>query len=1747
MPGRDTARPEGGLPGAACKGRPASRTAAVIAAAALILLGCLAYLSPDGHHPDAWPTAALPAFPGYALAHVLDNAIALTAVGNIDDADGSLELDTPADVAAFESDGATYLAVAAYKDGGVQILNITDPTDPVPVGQIDDADGSLELDGAVRIALFESDGTAYLAVSAARDDGVQILDITDPTDPVPVGQIEDDSPRPNGNHPLYQIDDDDGTMELDGAHSMAIFELDGITYLAVSARYDNGIQILNITDPANPAPVGLIDDTPSLVLDDPRGLAAFKSDGSTYLAVAAAGDDGVLILNITDPANPSPVGEITDTNSLNLGGAFGLALFESDGATYLAVAANNDHGVQILDITDPTDPVPVGQIRDPWGSRDRGNLELGDPIDVVFFESDGTAYLAVSAFGDDGVQILDITDPTDPVPVDRIDDTDSLELDGADGIAVFKSDGATHLAVAAYNDDGVQILRLGPPTNQPPAVAAGPGQTVAEGSTITLDGAASDPDGDPLTYRWTHNSTIPIALGDDASAGTTFAAPRVPSDATIAFTLTATDHHNATASDTTLVTVADDPPVLGAIGNRTIDEGLLLEFAVSATDDDVPAGDLSYAVSGLPEGAAWDPSTRTFGWTPTEAQGPGTYHPSFTVSDGAGGTGSQTVYITVREVNVPPVLGAIGNRTISEGSALSFIVSATDGDVPANDLSYAVSGLPEGAAWDPSTRTFGWTPTEAQGPGTYRPSFTVSDGAGGTGSETVYITVEEVNGPPVADAGADRTASADEEVVLAGAASDPDEDPLTYLWRQTAGSPAVALANHDTLSPSFTAPRVTANATLAFSLTVGDGLHNSTDTVLVAVGVPDDSHFVTTWRTTAPGESITIPVGGASGAYTVDWGDGTISEGVSGDQTHEYGDAGTHTIRVYGGFERIYLGGDTRNAAKLLSIEQWGDIRWASMGHAFSWASNMVYRATDTPDLSGVTDMSYMFSRASSFNGDISSWDVSQVTDMSDMFVGASSFNRPLNEWDVSQVTAMPYMFSSASSFNRPLNDWDVSQVTDMRGMFYQASSFNQPLNDWDVSSATDMFHMFWGASSFNQPLSSWDVSQVTDMSGMFWDASSFNRPLNDWDVSSVTDMSAMFHQASSFNQPLNAWDVSSVADMSAMFRQAASFNQPVSAWDVSSATDMSAMFHQASSFNQPLSPWDVSQVTDMHYMFLGASSFNQPLSLWNVSSVTDMSHMFHQADGFNRNLGGWYIVLDGTAVDPDTGAVGSVSAQNAFLDRQAPIYAVGPGGDSGLFEMDGTTLKLRAAQGNAARDSYMVTVTSAGGFGAGNSRTFAITGTSTGDGQQAAAPVLGDVGPRTIREGSHLEIILGAADPDTPAGQLTYGMSGAPAGAELDPAAGRFGWTPTEAQGPGTYRLNFTVSDGAGGADSETVSITVNEVNAPPTLALPAGVPSYMDEGSEVSFTATATDPDIPENTLTYGLLNEPAGAAITGGGQFSWTPTERQGPGAYAFNITVTDGISADSVRVAITVNEVDDGPQNTSPSNQTVTANRPPVLAEIGDMTAPEGSPLSFTISATDGDGAADVLTYSMSGGPDGAVFGAGGAFSWTPAEAQGPGTYRLNFTVSDGAGGADSEMVTVTVLEVNQNPRFTTNGGETLRCSWNSTESALSWPFELKVADDDLPEQTLQYMGGADVVPGGTIPLTTISGGSFSIPGIPLNATSFDNQLVYDIAVMDELMGDSDQPVVGKDIFFIYVSLPGHPEYSTGSACDTLSPN
>ncbi|MCY4492003.1 MAG: BspA family leucine-rich repeat surface protein, partial [Thaumarchaeota archaeon] len=255
--------------------------------------------------------------------------------------------------------------------------------------------------------------------------------------------------------------------------------------------------------------------------------------------------------------------------------------------------------------------------------------------------------------------------------------------------------------------------------------------------------------------------------------------------------------------------------------------------------------------------------------------------------------------------------------------------------------------------------------------------------------------------------------------------------------------------------------------------------------------VNTDGAFVTTWVTSTPNETITIPSIDGTTKYGIIWGDGN-ADNATGDTSHTYRSSGTYTVTIERTFPGINLERNVDSALKLKEITEWGDIRWSTMEGAFYGAANMNVTASDLPDLSNVQNMDRMFAYARSLDTNINSWNVSNVTSMEQTFMSAQKFNSPLNSWDVSNVTNMSGMFANARSFNQDISDWATLNVTDMSSMFLSASSFNQDLNGdipnwdrldkWRVADVTDMSNMFNGATSFDQPLDGWRVYNVTDM-----------------------------------------------------------------------------------------------------------------------------------------------------------------------------------------------------------------------------------------------------------------------------------------------------------------------------------------------------------------------------------------------------------------------------------------------------------------------------------------------------------------------------------------------------------------------------------------------------------------------------------------------------------------------------------------
>ena len=124
--------------------------------------------------------------------------------------------------------------------------------------------------------------------------------------------------------------------------------------------------------------------------------------------------------------------------------------------------------------------------------------------------------------------------------------------------------------------------------------------------------------------------------------------------------------------------------------------------------------------------------------------------------------------------------------------------------------------------------------------------------------------------------------------------------------------------------------------------------------------------------------------------------------------------------------------------AKILEIQQWGDMSWSqNISRMFELCNNLTVTATDIPNFSAVTDMSYLFNGCSNISTipNITLWQTANVTNIAGMFSGCSQFNQNISAMNIGMVTSFAGLFYGCSSFNQPLT-WNTAGITNMNSMF---------------------------------------------------------------------------------------------------------------------------------------------------------------------------------------------------------------------------------------------------------------------------------------------------------------------------------------------------------------------------------------------------------------------------------------------------------------------------------------------------------------------------------------------------------------------------------------------------------------------------------------------------------------------------------------------------------------------------------------
>ena len=395
-----------------------------------------------------------------ALEVAPSDDLMLVAVGSASDGqDGFAELNGAMNVETFElDDGSMYAIVTSLVDNGVQLIDITDPSTPVAMAIANDGQEGFDmLNTAAGVKTFQITGSSsvYAIVTAVADDGVQLIDISHPAVPVAVGTA---------------MDGQDGFTELNDPYHVDTFGIGEATYAIVTAWEDDGVQLIDISDPAAPVAKGAVTDGNDFPeLDGAFGVKTFQIPGdvySMYAIVTAINDDGVQLLDITDPANPLAMGSATDgaDGFTELDGPRGVDTFEIGEAMYAIVCAEYDDGMQLIDITNPAVPVAVGTAE----RYDDRMYQLDGPMRTKTFAMEGSMYAIVTAVNSHGVQLIDVSDPSAPVGAGHAEDDSSAGMTmlyTARGVDTFVQGSSMFAVVTSENHDGLQFIELRPSSN----------------------------------------------------------------------------------------------------------------------------------------------------------------------------------------------------------------------------------------------------------------------------------------------------------------------------------------------------------------------------------------------------------------------------------------------------------------------------------------------------------------------------------------------------------------------------------------------------------------------------------------------------------------------------------------------------------------------------------------------------------------------------------------------------------------------------------------------------------------------------------------------------------------------------------------------------------------------------------------------------------------------------------------------------------------------------------------------------------------------------------------------------------------------------------------------------------------------------------------------------------------------------------------------------------------------------------
>jgi len=1192
------------------------------------------------------------------------------------------------------------------------------------------------------------------------------------------------------------------------------------------------------------------------------------------------------------------------------------------------------------------------------------------------------------------------------------DAPEGMSIDSATGLISWTPAGDKDSEVATVNvSDGssttsqtftINVVQV----NDAPVIITDAEITATEDVQYVYSVVAEDEDGDALTYSLVSG---PEGMQMNADTGRLTWVP-LEGETEAEVTIAVEDaEETVTQTFTITVTPVNDAPVIvqGAAVNAGTTEDIAVEVTLTATDAE--NDDLTWSIGNKPANGeavvSGSGNSQTVIYTPApDFSGSDSF--TVEVSDGTVSS-SVTVNVTVSAANDAPVITSVAKTTATEDVAYEYDVNATDVDGDA--LTYSLSDdAPEGMTIDTATGVISWTPVEGETSADVTVS--VSDLLATT-TQSFTIVVTPVNDAPVITSTAPLTATEDLEYTYQAAASDAENDDLTWSLTQNPASMTIDAA------------------TGLIRWTPANGVTSAT----VTVKAEDSSQSAT--------QTFTIQVGGVNDAPVITEGD-TATIGTTEDV------AGSVTLHA--------------------TDDDGDELIWAIRdlpANGTASVFNGVVTYTPAPDYNG--DASFTVQVSDAIATDVITVNVTVAPASDAPVIDSSAITTAIQgELYTYQVVAadadgddLTYRLTAAPDGMTvsatgliswtPGNDVSAAAVTIVvsDGVLDAQQSFDISVtstNDAPVFTSTPV------VTATEDTLYTYPVT-ATDADG------------NTLTYRLVTHPDGMTIDAAS---GVISWTPGEGVTSAAVVVEASDGLEPVTqSFEITVTAVNDAPVIAESSLTLTTDEDNTGTVT------VNATDEDSTELSWSVSvepehgtaSVADGLVIYTPEEDFNGSDSLTVEVSDGDKADTvqinvtvnaanDAPEITSEANTEATEDEvySYTVVASDVDGDSLTYSLtvspedmiiDATTGAISWTPEEGVSSAAVSVVVSDGPLEATQSFTIVVKPVND-------APEITSTPVTVAAEDTEYVYQVVATDAENSA--LTYSLTSHPDGMEID-ANGRITWTP--ANGVTSGEVMLVVSDGVLEV-TQSFTITVTAENDAPVIAGAETVALSTDEDLAGSITLTASDDD--GDVLSWTAAGAAHGTVTVDGGVVNYAPSADFN-GSDSFTVTVSDpGELTDSVLVNVTVNAIADAPVITEG-------------AELAQTTA-EDTQATFALNATDADG--DTLTWSIetpASSGIAAVSGTGASqmVSYSPA-ADFNGTATFGVKVSDGAN-SDTIQITMTVTPVNDLPEITSTAiteateGEAYSYTPTATDAendTLTWGVARAPAEMDVDPVTGQ---------------------------------------------------------------------------------------